>query len=161
MKLSPNLEAEILRRAGAEGTVGPACKVPGGTGQSLTPAFVRAWQFFVGRDIAKSGAVLEFRFDEKRRWRFDVAWPDRKLAVELHGGTWQQGRHQRGAGFTRDREKMRAAIAQGWRVLEFTDQDLRERPAQVVEQVRGVLGEAEANAKTQGRQGARKKPGTA
>lgn len=59
--------------------------------------------------------------------------------VEVHGGSWQQGRHQRGAGFTRDRQKMVAAIELGWRVLEFTDEDLRTRPVQVIEQIRKVL----------------------
>jgi very-short-patch-repair endonuclease len=64
--------------------------------------------------------VREYRALPPRRWRFDFAWPDRRLLVEVHGGTWARGRHTRGAGFERDREKMNAATLAGWRVLEFT-----------------------------------------
>lgn len=62
----------------------------------------------------------EVRFDEVRRWRFDFAFPDVKLAVEIEGGTWQAGRHQRPVGFTNDIQKYNAASLAGWRVLRFT-----------------------------------------
>lgn len=57
----------------------------------------------------------EFRFDEERRWRFDFAWPDRKLAVECEGGV-----HRIEDRFTRDCEKYNAAQQAGWIVLRFT-----------------------------------------
>jgi very-short-patch-repair endonuclease len=73
---------------------------------------------------AKDGWYREFRFQPGRKWRFDLAcWPI-KLAIELHGGTWSGGRHTRGAGFQRDREKMNAAQVLGWSVLEFTTDDV-------------------------------------
>lgn len=53
-----------------------------------------------------------------RRWRFDWAWPDRKVAIEVHGGLYRQGHHTRGKGFLDDREKMSHAQALGWRVFE-------------------------------------------
>jgi len=28
----------------------------------------------------------EYRFHPRRKWRFDAAWPDAKLAVEVEGG---------------------------------------------------------------------------
>lgn len=64
----------------------------------------------------------EFRFALPRRWRFDFAWPDRMLAVEIEGGIWSQGRHTRGAGFAADCEKYNLATLMGWRVLRFTGQ---------------------------------------
>lgn len=64
--------------------------------------------------------VKEYRFHPGRRWRFDYAWPNRRVAVELHGATWAQGRHVRGNGFREDREKINAAQAAGWRVFELT-----------------------------------------
>ena len=64
--------------------------------------------------------TLEHRFHSVRRWRFDFAWIDHKLAVEVEGATWARGRHTRGGGFEADCEKYNAAVLLGWRVLRFT-----------------------------------------
>lgn len=63
---------------------------------------------------------LEFKFSSTRKWRFDLAWPAVKLAVEVEGGTFVQGRHNRGAAFEKDCEKYAEAVLAGWRVLRFT-----------------------------------------
>ncbi|HEY7313861.1 MAG TPA: hypothetical protein VH643_31215 [Gemmataceae bacterium] len=47
----------------------------------------------------------EHRFAPPRRWRFDLAWPSLRLALEIEGGTWTGGRHVRGKGYENDREK--------------------------------------------------------
>lgn len=60
----------------------------------------------------------EHRFDPDRQWRLDFAWPERKVAIEVHGGTYKQGRHTRGTGFCNDRRKMNRAALLGWTVLE-------------------------------------------
>lgn len=62
----------------------------------------------------------ELRFHPTRRWRFDFAWPDRKIAVEVDGGTWTGGRHTRPGGFEKDAEKINAATLLGWRVIRVT-----------------------------------------
>lgn len=59
----------------------------------------------------------EYRFHPIRQWRFDFAWPDIKLAVEIEGGLYVQGRHARGAGIEKDAEKYAEALLEGWRVL--------------------------------------------
>lgn len=69
--------------------------------------------------------VTEHRFHPTRRWRFDYAWPGLKIAVEVHGGTYTNGRHTRGLGFTGDREKMNEAAIYGWTVLEVTSAQVR------------------------------------
>ncbi len=64
----------------------------------------------------------EYRFHPKRRWRFDFAYPERRLAIEIEGGTWCYGkksRHTTAAGFSNDCEKYNAATLLGWRVLRF------------------------------------------
>jgi len=66
-----------------------------------------------------SSVTREFRFDSARRWRFDFAWPDLKVAVEIEGGVWTEGGHTRGAGYVADLEKYNAAVAQGWRLFRF------------------------------------------
>ncbi|MCG6219241.1 endonuclease domain-containing protein [Vibrio diabolicus] len=62
----------------------------------------------------------EYRFHETRRWRFDFAYPEQQLAVEVEGGTWAGGRHTRGSGYEKDCEKYNAAALRGWSILRFT-----------------------------------------
>lgn len=64
--------------------------------------------------------VREHRFDAVRRWRFDLAWPTARIAVEIDGGSWVGGRHTRGAGFAKDLEKLNAATLADWRIFRFT-----------------------------------------
>ena len=59
----------------------------------------------------------EFRFCPGRRFRFDFAWPACHVAVELDGGTFSQGRHNRPSGFAKDCEKNNLACDQGWTVF--------------------------------------------
>lgn len=69
--------------------------------------------------------VLEYRFALTRRWRFDVAWPARRVALEVEGGIWTgASRHTRGTGFLADIEKYNTATSLGWRVLRATPQTL-------------------------------------
>lgn len=62
----------------------------------------------------------EHMFHPVRRWRFDFSWPALRLAVEIEGGTWAQGRHTSGAGFEADCLKYNEAALLGWCVLRFT-----------------------------------------
>ena len=64
--------------------------------------------------------VREHRFAPPRRWRFDFALIAERIAIEVEGGTWSQGRHNRPQGYQADCEKYNAAAVMGWRVLRFT-----------------------------------------
>lgn len=66
------------------------------------------------------GFVREHRFHPVRRWRFDWARPEVKLAVEIEGVTAAAGRHQRPKGFLNDIHKYAEALILGWRVLRVT-----------------------------------------
>lgn len=62
----------------------------------------------------------EFRFDVARKWRFDFAFPEKKIGVEIEGGTWTSGRHNRGLGYEKDLRKYNAAARLGWIVLRYS-----------------------------------------
>jgi hypothetical protein len=62
----------------------------------------------------------EYHFHPVRKWRFDLAWPDRNLAVEVQGATWVAGYHNRGKGYELDCVKYNEAVLLGWRVLTVT-----------------------------------------
>ena len=89
--------------------------------QMKDPAFREEWEKQARLPVLV-GFVPEYRFDPIRRWRFDWAMPSIKLAVELEGGTWANGRHVRGKGYENDCRKYNAAALQGWRVLRFTSE---------------------------------------
>lgn len=79
----------------------------------------------------------EYRFDTKRRWRFDFAWPDAKFAVEVEGITYDGGRHQRLGGFEKDCEKYEAAMLQGWTVYRVTHARIKNGKA--IEAIKQIL----------------------
>ncbi len=58
----------------------------------------------------------QFRFCE-RLWRFDFAWPEVKVVVDVQGGIWNRGGHVRGRGYLNDCEKLNTAILLGYKVL--------------------------------------------
>lgn len=68
--------------------------------------------------------MKEYRFHDTRRWRFDYAIPEHKIALEVEGGVWTGGRHIRAAGFLKDMEKYNTAAAMGWQVLRCTPKEL-------------------------------------
>lgn len=83
------------------------------------------------------GGVREYPFAEslKRKWRFDFAWPEVKVALEVEGGQWSRtaGRHQRGKGMEKDIEKYNMAALLGWVVIRAsTDMVNDNRAADVV-----------------------------
>ena len=66
--------------------------------------------------------VREYKFHPTRRWRIDYAWPDHRLAVEIEGGIWNYGRHNRASSFIKDMEKYNNLTLMGFYLLRFTVQ---------------------------------------
>lgn len=71
-------------------------------------------------NLLKVKIEKEYRFCPERKWRFDYAIPEKMLAIEIEGGVWQYGRHNRAGGFLKDMEKYNKAAELGWRILRFT-----------------------------------------
>lgn len=72
----------------------------------------------------KVDCVKEYKFHPVRRWRFDYAIIEHKIALEVEGGVWTQGRHTRSQGFLGDMEKYNTATLMGWRVFRCTPDTL-------------------------------------
>jgi len=68
--------------------------------------------------------VFEHKFHPVRRWRFDLAWPEHKLALEVQGGIFTNGRHTRGAALLKEWEKLNTAAEMGWRIVFCQPSDL-------------------------------------
>lgn len=65
----------------------------------------------------------EYLFLKGRRYRFDVALPDKKIAIEYEGLPLQanrKSRHTTIKGYSNDCEKYNNAVCNGWRLLRFT-----------------------------------------
>ena len=77
------------------------------------------------------GSIPEYRFHPTRKCRFDHAWPDKKLALEIDGGLFINGGHSRGESRERDYEKDAEAMMLGWRVLRVSRGQFRDGHAAV------------------------------
>ena len=73
------------------------------------------------RDIALLGfpaPVREVLFAHPRRWRFEWAYPDHKIAIEYQGGNYHgKGAHNSITGLQRDYEKFTEAALRGWTLI--------------------------------------------
>ena len=63
-----------------------------------------------------------FKFHPERRWRFDFAFVEQKVAVEVEGGVFMGkfGGHTSGVGYTKNCEKYNEAALAGWTVFRVT-----------------------------------------
>lgn len=86
-----------------------------------------AWLAGVAEAFGVPEPVREYRFFPGRRWRFDYAWPDARVALEIEGGVWTGGRHIRPVGFLGDIAKYNTAAVEGWVVLRATPEMLTEQ----------------------------------
>lgn len=63
--------------------------------------------------------IKEYKFLPNRKYRFDYAIPELKIAIEIEGGLYVYGRHNRPKGYINDLEKYNLATLNGWRMLRF------------------------------------------
>lgn len=94
-------------------------KVLSSTASADTDLFLK----YLRQIFPHTRVVKEHRFHDTRKWRFDYAFPDQRVAVEVDGAVWAQGRHNRPAGYVADMEKLNTAASMGWLVLRITTDD--------------------------------------
>ena len=78
----------------------------------------------------------EYRFAPPRRWRADFfvfgplpveyLYQELPILVEIDGGTWISGRHNRGSSIAKDFEKGAAAAIKGFRVIHCTTEQVND-----------------------------------
>ena len=112
----------------------------------------------------------EHRFHPTRLWRFDFAYVEKKIAIEIDGGGWgrpvvchrcrqtvlrfsngrpypvrEGGRHHTAKGAESDNEKFNEAMRFGWRVLRFNPCHIKSGYA--LDLVKEILGAPESQKK--------------
>ena len=81
-------------------------------------------------EISDYDYYKEFKFLGDRKFRFDFVFlllqsQIKGIAIEFEGGVWSSGRHIRPLGFIRDCEKYNLASLNGYIVLRFTSECLK------------------------------------
>ncbi len=68
--------------------------------------------------------IWELYFFPGRKFRFDWAWPENKIALEVQGGNWIGGRHVRPAALEDEHDKRNEAAISNWRILYCTPEEV-------------------------------------
>lgn len=85
--------------------------------------FIKCW-----RSVGGTKTTQELKFHPTRKWRFDFAWPEQMVALEVEGGVWGKrtkngfipGGHTSGTGYTNNCEKYNEATLLGWAIFRLT-----------------------------------------
>lgn len=102
-------------------------------GHSFTELEASFWENW--KDTGLVMPLPEYRFNKPHsQHRFDFAWPEQKLAVEIEGGVWINGGHSRGSGYIKNLEKYNIATEQEWAILRYHEVTVAK-----VEQVARIL----------------------
>lgn len=84
-------------------------------GAKLRRRFLYTWIELGGPDLQD-----EFQFHPLRKWRFDFCLPTVRVGIEIDGGVFINGGHNRGAQISKDYEKRNVALTMGYRVFQLT-----------------------------------------
>ena len=76
------------------------------------------------------------------RYRLDYGYPQRRLAMEVHGYAWHHTPEQ----LARDLARHRKLVLDGWTVATYTWVDVTRHPGRVADEVRALLGLSPAEA---------------
>jgi hypothetical protein len=111
--LRPGLSSgrHVLRRLAA---------LPGGIQRAESPLEVRAVLRLTSLGIVPEAFQHRVRGADGRTHRVDLAWPSRRLAVEVDGRRWHETRA------TADAARTRSLRSAGWTVVRLSDPDVRD-----------------------------------
>ena len=86
------------------------------------PESIGSYKLHLIQVLENSGLffIPEYRFDDKRKFRFDWAIPDHMIAVEYEGIFSEKSGHTTLSGYTKDVIKYNLAAKKGWKVLRYT-----------------------------------------
>ncbi len=122
-----------------------ATKKPPATESDLEEAFLHYWKLFGdGTEPCLQHRGIVKRLTKKGKpvmtnHRFDMAFPEKRVAIEIEGGVFNNGRHVRGMGYHKDCTKYNLAAQQGWIVLRYTSLHISDDPVSMINQVLAVL----------------------
>ncbi|MGL6121415.1 MAG: hypothetical protein ACRC0V_13040 [Fusobacteriaceae bacterium] len=85
----------------------------------------------------------EYKFLKTRKFRFDFAQKELKIAIEIEGGVYTNGRHTRGKGFISDMQKYNLATLNGWQLLRFTPQQTKK--SETIQLIKELIDISELN----------------
>jgi very-short-patch-repair endonuclease len=115
-KVLKNPDIAIGQQFGAEGDTDAARQLKRAKADAdkarLVAEFEQVWRGLDGPTLTP-----EYRFHQARQWRADYAHIEALVIVEIDGGVWSGGRHNRGQGYIDDCRKLNAAAALGWTVF--------------------------------------------
>ena len=72
-----------------------------------------------------SGVRKRLKVAGLQDWRFDFAWPEKKIAVEIDGDE--------------DRLKLNTAAILGWRVIRFSVKTMQDDPIGCIKKIESIL----------------------
>lgn len=103
-------------------------------------AFLTRWLQLSTLDGGVVYMYREYKFVPTRNWRFDFAWPEQRVAVEIEGGVYMRvSGHTSATGYQKDCAKYNAAIEAGWVVLRYTPQMVERDPESCIRQIEAVI----------------------
>ncbi len=81
----------------------------------------------------------EFRFDVKRKFRFDYFIPELSAGIEIEGAVFTKSRHTTGTGYSKDCEKYNLAQINGYKVLRYTTTQIKTEPMKIEQDLRDLI----------------------
>lgn len=87
---------------------------------SIEKRTIEFWLDMFKKNGLISDFVTEYQFNETRKFRFDWAIIDLKIAIEFEGIMSKKSRHTTVTGYSKDAEKYNLAQINGWTVLRYT-----------------------------------------